>query len=136
MQPTVLLFDIDGTLIDTGGAGRRAIERAFERAHDRRDACASFKFGGMTDRAILRGGLVAIGREPTAEAIDALAAVYLEILAEEMVTAPRCVLHPGVERALEVGREAGCAVGLGTGNLREGARLKLARVGIFERFAF
>jgi phosphoglycolate phosphatase len=39
MAPTVLLFDIDGTLLDTGGAGRRAIDRAFEARFGRRDAC-------------------------------------------------------------------------------------------------
>src|SRR4029453_7362265 len=39
MQPTVLLFDVDGTLVTTGGVGRRALEIAFERSFGRRDAC-------------------------------------------------------------------------------------------------
>ena len=136
MPPTVLLFDIDGTLLDTGGSGRRAIERAFERRHSRRDACSGIAFGGMTDRAIARAGLGAIGADATAEAIDDLLAAYLEALADELSLSPRCVVHPGIAAALDAGVSAGAAVGLGTGNIADGARLKLARVGLHERFAF
>ena len=136
MTPTILLFDIDGTLIDTGGAGRRALERAFAAAYGRADACAGFSFGGMTDRAILREGLGALGVPAEASAMEALIAAYLPILEEEMAAA-RCRLHAGVLGALDAAcLRAGCAVGLGTGNVREGARIKLDRVGIFDRFSF
>ena len=57
VKPTVLLFDIDGTLVTTGGAGRRALERGFEVVFGRADACTHFPFDGMTDRAIIREGL-------------------------------------------------------------------------------
>lgn len=137
MRPTVLLFDIDGTLITTGGAGRRAIERAFERLHARRDACDGISFGGMTDRAIARGGLSAIGAPCDERAIDELLAAYVAILEEEVALATTYRIHQGIEPALDaaLGRDA-CAIGLGTGNIRHGARLKLTRVGIYERFAF
>ena len=135
MRPTVLLFDIDGTLMDSGGAGRRAVDRAFERRHGRRDACAAIAFGGMTDRAIARAGLAAIGAEPTVAAIDDLLAAYLDALVEEL-GGTRARVHAGVEAALDAAAVAGAAVGLGTGNLRDGARLKLSRVGLHERFAF
>jgi phosphoglycolate phosphatase-like HAD superfamily hydrolase len=135
MRPTVLLFDIDGTLMDSGGAGRRAIERAFERIHGRGDACAALAFGGMTDRAIARAGLGAIGAEPSPEAIDAVLAAYLEALGEEL-SAREAIVHPGVAAALDAAASSGAAVGLGTGNLRDGARLKLSRVGLYHRFAF
>lgn len=136
MKPTILLFDIDGTLIATDGAGRRAIERAFGAVHGRADACTAFSFGGMTDRAIMRGGLTALGAPADAGAIDALLAAYLPILEQEMANGG-CRIHAGIERALDTAasRER-CAVGLGTGNVREGARIKLSRVGIFHRFAF
>ncbi len=62
-------------------------------------------------------------------------AAYLAILAEELV-ASRAVVHAGIEAALDAAVIAGAAVGLGTGNVRAGARLKLARVGLHERFAF
>jgi phosphoglycolate phosphatase len=61
VRPTILLFDIDGTLVSTGGAGRLSIDRAFELLHGRPDACRHFGFDGMTDRGIARLGLQAIG---------------------------------------------------------------------------
>src|SRR5271154_5071029 len=84
MRPTVLLFDIDGTLVTTGGVGRRALEFAFERAHGRRDACDGFRFDGMTDRANVRGGRGAVDVTPTPTAIDAVLASYLDVLDEEV----------------------------------------------------
>ena len=57
-QATVLLFDIDGTLIASGGAGYRAMLGAFAALHMREDIFQSgFSFAGMTDRAIIRHGL-------------------------------------------------------------------------------
>ena len=46
-RPTVYLFDIDGTLLSTGGAGRRAMEAAFAALTGNKDACAGFSFAGM-----------------------------------------------------------------------------------------
>ena len=77
MRPTVLLFDVDGTLVTTGGVGRRALEMAFERSFGRRDACRSFRLDGMTDRAIVRTGMGAIGVEPTDAIIDQVLVDYL-----------------------------------------------------------
>ncbi len=138
MTPTVLLFDIDGTLVTTGGAGRRALELAFERTWGRADACNGFRFDGMTDWAIARGGLGAIGVEATREKIEQLLAVYVEVLEEEVRAVPeeRYRLHAGMREAVEMAHARGMAVGLGTGNIREGARLKLERVRIYDRFAF
>jgi phosphoglycolate phosphatase len=135
MKPTVLLFDIDGTILDTGGAGHRSIGRAFAARHGRPDACAAMPFGGMTDRAIARAGLTAIGVEVTPEAIEAILAAYLAALSEEL-DASRAVVHAGIEAALDAGAAAGAAVGLGTGNVRSGAQIKLSRVGLHHRFAF
>lgn len=139
MRPTVLLFDIDGTLVTTGGAGRRAISRAFEKLHGRLDACDSFSLSGMTDRAIVRKALSLIGVEPHSEAIDALIACYLSFLDEEVqkTEARSYFVHPGMREAVTEARSrSGVAVGLGTGNVRQGARVKLERVGIYDQFAF
>ncbi len=134
----VVLFDIDGTLITTGGVGRRAIELAFEELFGSKDACSHFGFDGMTDRAIARQGLAALGREPTSEDIDRLIGVYVRHLERTVAAAPdhSYRIHDGMLEAIALCERRGFAVGLGTGNIREGARLKLARVGIFERFAF
>ncbi len=138
MNPTVLLFDIDGTLVSTGGAGRRAIDQAFEREHGRADACARIRFDGMTDRAILRLGLEAIAVEPTEPRIDALIAAYVQALEEQVKVTPdqRYVVHAGMREAVQRAQGTGAALGLGTGNVREGARLKLERVGLWAPFGF
>jgi phosphoglycolate phosphatase-like HAD superfamily hydrolase len=139
MRPTVLLFDVDGTLVTTGGVGRRALEIAFERSFDRRDACRTFRLDGMTDRAIVRTGMRAIGIEPTEELIDRVLVDYLRVLAEEVAAAPAANyrVHAGMAQTLDAARgRADVAVGLGTGNIREGARIKLERVSIYDRFPF
>jgi phosphoglycolate phosphatase-like HAD superfamily hydrolase len=137
-RPTVLLWDIDGTLVTTGGVGRRAVERAFDQQHGRADACALIRFDGMTDRSIVRLGLEAIGVTPTDEAIEALLAVYVGELRDELRLSPagQYRVHAGVEAALRAASERGMAQGLGTGNIALGARLKLEHVGLYHHFDF
>lgn len=137
-RPTIYLFDIDGTLVLTGGAGRRAFEDSFEAATGRRDACALFSFAGMTDRAITRRGLAEIGEAPSEARIDAILAGYLERLPGEVARshADYRVL-PGVREVVPRLREhPGAAVGLGTGNLIAGARIKLGHADLFRLFDF
>ncbi len=122
-----------------GASGRRALEIAFERSFGRRDACRSFRLDGMTDRAIVRTGMRAIEVEPTEALIDQVLADYLRVLAEEVAAAPDASyrVHAGMGETLDTALERReVAVGLGTGNIREGARIKLERVGIYHRFAF
>jgi phosphoglycolate phosphatase-like HAD superfamily hydrolase len=137
-RPTVLLWDIDGTLVTTGGVGRRAVERAFERRHGRADACHLIRFDGMTDRSIARLGLEAIGVVPTDDAIEAILATYVAELKDELRLSPagQYRVHAGIEAALQAAHERGMAQGLGTGNVVEGARLKLEHVGLYRHFDF
>jgi phosphoglycolate phosphatase len=136
MRPTVLLFDIDGTLVSTGGAGRRSMERAFIE-HTGGTSALDFSFAGMTDPAIVRQGLSRAGLPVSAGAIAAALASYLRALEEEVVIAERFVVHDGVLEVLsEAAAWAGHVLGLGTGNIRDGARVKLGRARLFERFAF
>jgi phosphoglycolate phosphatase len=137
MRPTILLFDIDGTLITSGGVGRRSIERAFRERYGREDAC-NFPFDGMTDRQIARVGITAIGLQPTESAIDELLDAYLEVLRGEVAKADERTyrVHDGMRDAIRAARGRGHAIGLGTGNVVEGARIKLGKVGVFEEFAF
>jgi phosphoglycolate phosphatase-like HAD superfamily hydrolase len=140
VKPTVLLFDVDGTLVTTCGAGRRAIERTFELRHGTKDVL-TFSFGGMTDKAIVRGALLALGRsfateEDVEREMDATLAFYLEVLVEE-VARTRIRIHAGMERALDMAdARQEVALGLGTGNIRKGAEIKLGCVGIYNRFGF
>jgi phosphoglycolate phosphatase len=140
VRPTVLLFDIDGTLVTTPGCGRRALERAFTLRYGRTGVLTGVRFDGMTDRGIVRGGLATIGEiadGPAAEtAIDAILADYVPFLEEEIAQV-QLTLHRGARDVLDaVSGRPGIAVGLGTGNIRPGARAKLAPLGVFERFAF
>jgi phosphoglycolate phosphatase len=136
MQPIIFLFDIDGTLLLTGGAGRRAMITAFARRHGRGDACEGFAFGGMTDRGIARQGLRALGLAASEQDIDALLSAYLEELAGELQSAT-CRVCPGVfETLASLAPSPRCAVGLGTGNVRRGADLKLAAAGLTAHFSF
>ena len=140
MKPTVLLFDVDGTLVTTCGAGRRAIERAFEMRHGTKEIL-NFSFGGMTDKAIVRNALLALGRPPVPESelereMEATLRFYLEVLTEE-VARTRIRIHDGMERAMDMAdARPEVALGLGTGNIRKGAEIKLGCVGIYHRFSF
>jgi phosphoglycolate phosphatase-like HAD superfamily hydrolase len=113
------------------------MEGAFERVTGRRDACAAFSFAGMTDRAIARAGLRAVGARADEGDIDALLDAYVALLEDEVAGSPGFRVLEGVPAALAAAeaRER-CAIGLGTGNVRPGARVKLDRAGLFERFAF
>lgn len=135
-EPTVLLFDIDGTLVDTGGAGRVAMEAAFESVTNL-PGTMQFSFGGMTDRAIVREALLRAGGAATDTDIDRVIARYVELLREQLPKSTRYRILPGVEALLtELSRAGNCAIGLGTGNVRAGAELKLAHGGLATRFAF
>jgi phosphoglycolate phosphatase-like HAD superfamily hydrolase len=137
LRPLVLLFDIDGTLVTTGGAGRRAIERTFFERYGAPRVFEGITFAGMTDPAILRAGFAVIGREATEAEMAAVLASYIAVLEDEVRAAEKYALHDGIAAALDrAERELACAIGLGTGNIRDGARVKLARVGIYHRFRF
>ena len=136
-RPTVYLFDIDGTLLATGGAGRQAIDAAFRELWGRPDACAHFSFAGMTDRAIARLGLLAIGESVTDERIDQLIAAYLHNLEAAVAGSRDYRILPGVHQILAAVRERALgAVGLGTGNVQRGAAIKLARGALGAYFDF
>ena len=137
MMPIILLFDIDGTLLHAGGAGRRAVVRVFGERFARREIFDDIRFHGMTDRAIVRGGLVRAGLAADEAAIDAICTAYLAALAEEVPRAADFRIMPGAAALLDTlaGRD-GLAVGLGTGNLRDGARIKLEHAGLYHHFPF
>jgi HD superfamily phosphodiesterase/phosphoglycolate phosphatase-like HAD superfamily hydrolase len=123
----ILLIDIDGTLILTGGAGRRGLALAFGELHGRPDACENIRFGGMTDHLILEAAFDYIGVAPTAAAKEALFVCYLRHLEAE-VAASDYQIMPGAEAFVAaITGLPGVAVGLGTGNIERGARIKLAR---------
>src|SRR5262249_61460948 len=93
----------------------------------------------MTDRAIARTVLTSIGAPATEADIDAILGAYVRVLEEEVASADSKLyrIHPGIVEALDAASATNAvAVGLGTGNIREGARVKLSKVGIYQRFPF
>jgi phosphoglycolate phosphatase-like HAD superfamily hydrolase len=135
MRSTIVLFDIDGTLIDAGGAGRAAMEQAFEEVAGRRDVGA-FKYGGMTDVAIARQGLREVDKDDDAH-IARLLDRYLAHLEHHIARTERYRVLPGVAALLDrLEGQAHLEVGLGTGNLVRGAELKLSRGALWHRFSF
>jgi phosphoglycolate phosphatase-like HAD superfamily hydrolase len=137
VRPTVLLFDIDGTLVSMKGAGRRALVRAFTAELGRPEVFDGFEFAGMTDPAIIRHGLETAGVAAEPASIARLLGVYVEHLEDEVRRSANCLVHPGVETVLDgAAAVPDVAIGLGTGNVRAGARAKLERLGLYHRFAF
>lgn len=126
----VVLFDVDGTLVHAGGAGRRALERALaERCGPTADLLAGLRLDGMTDRLIVREAMGLLGQPFTDERCDGVLERYLVHLAEE-IRGPGYAVLPGVAALLARVAEGGIPFGLCTGNVVEGARLKLARGGL------
>jgi phosphoglycolate phosphatase-like HAD superfamily hydrolase len=133
MAHAVILFDIDGTLVHAGGAGRRALERALvERCGPHDGQLQALRLDGMTDRSIVREALGLLGHAWDEAACDGILGRYVEHLAGE-ISAPGYRVLPGVVAALEALRARGALVGLCTGNVVDGARIKLARGGL-ERY--
>lgn len=123
MTSALLVFDIDGTLVQTR-AGRRAFNRAFQRMFGLAEAANSVAMAGRTDPAIFQDVCGAHGLDHGTYAAWKLE--FLAELADEMKLDPGHVL-PGVRELLEACRsEAAFFLALGTGNVEEGARLKLA----------
>jgi phosphoglycolate phosphatase-like HAD superfamily hydrolase len=133
----VVLFDIDGTLLHTGGAGAIAWQRAFAELYDVEANIAEHTHAGMTDPEITE--IVfreVIGREGTeAERAQAIAA-YLRHLEEAVAESDGYRVLPGIEELLPRLTEQGVLLGIVTGNIESAARVKLARGDLNRYFAF
>jgi phosphoglycolate phosphatase-like HAD superfamily hydrolase len=134
----VLLFDLDWTLIYTGGAGVRALDHAFEKLFGIPQAMKKVTPDGKTDPAICREMIrVHLNREPQGAEINSLCQGYLDRLAEEVPQGPGYRVLPGIPELLQALSETpSVLMGLGTGNLEEGARIKLARADLMKYFRF
>jgi beta-phosphoglucomutase-like phosphatase (HAD superfamily) len=88
-MPVAVLFDIDGTLITTGGAGGRAWHRAFERLFDVEVDIADFSESGQTDPEVAVGCFRgALGRDPDRRELTRLLGGYLDALPDEVASSP------------------------------------------------
>jgi phosphoglycolate phosphatase len=132
----VILFDIDGTLVLTGGAGVRAMSRAFEDLFAITDAFRNVPMLGRTDAAILTDAAVAHGASLEAASASRFRDVYLNYLREEIERpGPRKGVMPGVRPLLDVlvARDD-VYLALLTGNYEAAARVKLEYFDLWQYF--
>ncbi len=132
----LLLFDIDGTLIDSGGAGIQALKDVLQKQFGISDDLRGVEIAGKTDTGIvhqiLRKQNIPVDDETTAAFLD----LYVDCLARELPQRKGRVL-PGVEELLErLQTRSQNVLGLLTGNVERGAKLKLSHYGIWDFFAF
>lgn len=132
----IILFDIDGTLLHSGGAGQGGIERALELAFGVTAPTDGIPTAGRTDRGIGRDLIRFHGLEESASTHARLQETYLKVLPEELARRQGTV-YPGVRELLaRLSEREDVRLGLLTGNYREAAWQKLRHFGLAEHFSF
>jgi phosphoglycolate phosphatase len=136
-SPRILLFDIDGTLVSTGGAGAVAWKQAFEELHGIPADIGQFTDAGMTDPDVGAQTFEAVmHRRPTARELAQLIQRRLEHLPEAIAQSEGYRVLPGVpERLRQLSRD-GHLLGLITGNGDGAAFVKLSRGDLMRWFSF
>lgn len=132
----LLLFDIDGTLLTSGGAGEKALCLAVKDIFGAEDDLTDVEIAGRTDSGIARQILAKYRHEASVDNLAAFYDVYLRHLEEQLPQQPGRML-PGIVQILEALQQRDdVALGLLTGNLSRGARLKLTHYGVWDFFEF
>jgi phosphoglycolate phosphatase-like HAD superfamily hydrolase len=131
----LVLYDIDGTLVDTGGAGMFAIMTAAERYFGA--PSPSLDLAGSTDLGIVKNLLDHYGH--TAELIDVeeFFGIYHPLLEQSLRSEQYAgKILPHVEQCLLFDQQRGAAIGLLTGNTAQGAAIKMRHYGLDHHFGF
>ena len=135
----IVLFDIDGTLIRTGGAGSRAMNRAFEDLFGVSGAFDGIPMAGRTDKAIVEDAAAHAGVDLGTEVLQRFRDRYFERLLEAIPeTGHRRSVLPGVQRLLDALTappfKSNVFIALLTGNSERGARVKLEHFDLWRFF--
>jgi phosphoglycolate phosphatase-like HAD superfamily hydrolase len=131
-----ILFDIDGTLVSTGGAGQLAFAETFAAEFGVEQLSGKVPFAGRSDRAIASELMRVHGVDPHEENWRRFRAGYLERLPSALARKQGRVLPGVVDLLREISAAGHPLVGLLTGNIREGAEHKLQHYGLAEHFTF
>jgi phosphoglycolate phosphatase-like HAD superfamily hydrolase len=133
-----MLFDVDGTLLLSGGAGALALNDAFLSLFGVPNAMSRVHPHGKTDPAICQEMFMTyFGREAGEEELARLMEVYLEMLPARVESSRNYHIMPGFPGVLDaLAAREDVLLGLGTGNFEQGARIKLARGGLNAYFPF
>lgn len=133
---TLLLWDIDATLIVSGGAGERALLAALQRHAGLSGNLEGVELAGRTDPLIARQLLAKYHQPATPSHLSAFLSHYLAALPGEL-NHPQARVLPGVRELIKtLATQPGVAQGLLTGNSRRGAELKLTHHGLWHHFPF
>ena len=137
LPPTVLLFDVDGTLIKSAGAGREALEASFNSIVGV-GPWLDFPLNGMTDLSIVRKALEQKNEVFSVNLAREIEDEYISLLENTIKDKEGYCVLPGVVDLLEeaLSFSPKIVVGLGTGNFRLGAEIKLSRGHLNRYFAF
>jgi phosphoglycolate phosphatase-like HAD superfamily hydrolase len=135
--PLVVLFDVDETLVHTGGSGARSWSAAFEKLHGIAADIGQHTSAGETDPQVARETFQGVlGRDPSSDELDKLYAQYLLHLAEDIWTSAQYAVLPGAEQTLVRLGEAGVMLGLVSGAMEGAARTKLMPANLNRFFLF
>ena len=133
----LFLFDIDGTLVSSKGAGRRALRTALTEVFGSGDGLDRYDLGGKTDQRIVFEVMEAAGhgRAAVRERLDDVFEAYARHLTTEIGDGQGVVTLPGVAALVQkLDATHGAMLGLVTGNIEEGARIKLTPTGLWPYF--
>ena len=133
-EPKLLLFDIDGTLLATGGAGERALGVVISELFGDPNGMGGIEVSGRTDSSIALQVFRKYGRAETPEHLAEFHACYLHHL-QRLLPVTEGRLLPGIVPLLEaLKKRPDILLGLLTGNFARGAELKLTQYGIWSFF--
>jgi len=136
-KPVVVLFDVDETLVHTGGAGARSWKAAFDKLYGVPADIGAHTSAGETDPQVARETFVGVlGRQPSDDELGRLYAQYLLHLADDIVVADQYRVLPGAEKTLVALGEAGVMLGLVSGAMEGAARTKLVPANLNRFFIF
>src|SRR5271165_516455 len=134
MHKLLILWDIDGTILHSGGAGMKALQAALESVFGASGSFAGIEFAGRTDPWIIRQIFARFGIEDTRKNLESYVDGYIEALPRTLASSGACVL-PGVSEILaRAAAHPDVAQGLLTGNIRRGAQAKLGFHGLWDFF--
>jgi phosphoglycolate phosphatase len=131
----LFLFDIDGTLLTTDGAGRAALKTAGTDLFAIEEDLRTISVSGSTDTAIVQEILLHHSLEASTANVNRYLGGYLVWLKQHLASQSGAIL-PGAISLLDVLAQEEQGIGLLTGNVRRGAEIKLTAHGIWDRFSF
>jgi phosphoglycolate phosphatase len=136
-KPVVALFDVDETLVHTGGAGARSWNAAFEKVYGLPADIGKHTSAGETDPQVARETFLGVlGRDPVGDELDPLYAQYLLAMSTDIWKSAEYRMLPGADDVLQRLVDAGVILGIVSGAMEGAARTKLMPANLNRFFLF